>query len=85
MIITQGKYRGITGEIHQFCNDWLTVRAEGVPENEIFTPTQIQLTDVFEFDRFDKAADAGTAGTFFDEWELKADGRFLPRQAAARS
>lgn len=72
MKIVRGPHKGKVGRVHQFANDWMTVEAEGVPDNAVISPTQVVLTasEVAGMER----APGSHVGTFWTEHRVVDSG-----------
>jgi hypothetical protein len=77
MEILTGKYKGMTGELRQFANGWMTVDIEGERPNVIVRPNEVKLNEQ-EMARV-RSAPTRNVGTFWEEWQMYDDGTFVPR------
>lgn len=77
MEFTSGRFRGRTGRLCQFANDWMTVEIPGERPNTVVTPNQVKLNE--EEIAQVRAANPAHLGTFWTEWEMYDDGTFVPR------
>jgi hypothetical protein len=77
MEILTGKYKGMTGRLCQFANDWMTVDIDGERPNAIVRPNEVRLNEA----EMAKVRNANPAhlGQFWQEWEMYPDGTFVSR------
>lgn len=80
MKILTGQYAGMTGQLRQFANDWMTADIPGERPNAIVRPNEVKLDE----EEIAKVRNATAIrpqhlGTFWDEWEMYDDGTFVHR------
>lgn len=68
--LRKGQPEGPQYTVHQYANDWITVKEC----SQVFRPSQVQL-DEPDFDVFLADNQVGT-GFFWEMWRLEENGRF---------
>ena len=72
--ILKGKYKGKECKLHQWCNDWFSVKCEGKPL--ILSPTNLQLTGSEMYD----VINCKSNGILFNLFEPTPDLKFKKKK-----